>query len=232
MPLTLQVNGDIEERIEALVSGLCWAEELGTSLEIYWWFFYPQLQCPFDRCFSPEALPSWVTIRGGMLESPTIIHSEQEFIQKGYPSIVKSNRRFYEHNSFKWLGYLRLLRPSYEIQKRMNLIPSKGSVGIFIHNLIEPPVACVLSEVWLHQRDATAFLLSTDCHESARFLKLMFKDRLCTLDSIQKPIHKQYAVDRALAFFCLSQCSVILDCSRSIIMTLAAEYGSISLINL
>jgi hypothetical protein len=24
-------------------------------LEIYWWFFYPQLQCPFDRCFSPEA---------------------------------------------------------------------------------------------------------------------------------------------------------------------------------
>ncbi len=227
MPLTLQVNGDIEQRIEALISGMCWAEELGISLEVYWWYIYPHIQCPFERCFSKEKFPSWVVIRGGMLESPIAIQSEQDFLEKGYPRIIQSKRRFYEKNSEKWLWYLRLLRPSYEIQKQMNLIPSKGSIGIYIQNCGEPPVARVLAHIWQHQRDATSFLLSTDCHDSVRFLKLMFKDRLYSLNLVSKPFNEKYVVDRALTFFCMSESSRILDCSNSRLIKLAAEYGDI-----
>jgi hypothetical protein len=232
MPLTLQVNGDIEQRIEALVSGMCWAEELGTSLEVYWWFLYPYIQCPFERCFSREKFPSWVVIRGGMVESPVVVQSEQDFVEKGYPKVLQSKRRFYEKNSEKWLWYLRLLRPSYEIQKQMSLIPSRGSIGIYIQNCGEPPVARVLAHIWQHQRDVTSFLLSADCHDSVRFLKLMFKDRLYSLNIVSKAINEKYVVDRALTFFCMSESLCILDCSRSGLMRLAAEYGGILSISL
>jgi hypothetical protein len=232
MPLTLQVNGDIEERIEALVSGLCWAEELETSLEIYWWFFYPHIQCSFERCFSREKFPSWVVIRGGMLESAVSVQTERDFISKGYPSVIKSKHRFYEKDSQKWLSYLRLLRPSYEIRQRMNLIPSKGCVGLFIHNMPEPPIARVLAEIWKNQRDATGFLLSTDCYETKRFLKLMFQDRIFNINPLTKPNNELYILDRILTFFCLCQSSVILDSSQSLLMKLATEFGNTSLINL
>ena len=211
---------------------MCWAEELGTSLEVYWWYIYPHIQCPFERCFSKEKFPSWVVIRGGMLESPMPIQSEKDFVEKGCPTFIKSKRRFYEKNSEKWLWYLRLLRPSYELQKQMSLIPSRGSIGIFIQNCGEPPVARVLAHIWQHQRDATSFLLSTDCHESVRFLKLMFKDRLYSLNFVAKAINEKYVVDRALTFFCMSESSCILDCSRSELMRLAAEYGGILSISL
>lgn len=232
MSLTLQVNGDIEERIEALVSGMCWAEELGFSLEVYWWFLYPQIQCSFERCFSREAFPSWVSIRGGMLETAINVQNERDFIEKGKPLVIKSKRRFYEKNSEKWLEYLRLFRPSHELQHRMNLIPCRGSLSIYIHNNIQPPVAQVLSEIWTKHRTATGFLLSTDCGESKRFLQLMFHNNLYCTNPIAKPFGEKYYLDRALDFFCMSQCSTILDCSQSLLMALSSQYGNISLINL
>ena len=219
------MNGDIEERIEALLSGLCWAEELETSLEVYWWFLYPHIQCPFERCFSRETLPSWVVIRGGMLETATTIQDETDFVEKGKPMVIKSKRRFYQRNPEKWLSYLRMLRPSPELRHRMNLIPCRGTTGIYIHNHIEPPVARVLAEIWTKQRSSTGFLLSTDCHESKRFLQLMFHENLYATSPISKPFAEKYYVDRALDFFCMSECSVILDCSRSLLMVLAADYG-------
>jgi hypothetical protein len=232
MPLTLQVNGDIEERIQALVSGMCWAEELGTSLEVYWWFIYPHIQCSFEHCFSREKFPSWVIIRPGIIETAVLIQKQEDFVQKGYPSVIKSNRRFYEKNSQKWLWYLRLLRPSHEIQQRMNLIPYRDSTGIYIHNCREPPVANVLAEIWQNQRDAKQFLLTTDCLDSKRFLEMMFKDRLFFMNNVTKPLNEKYITDKVLSFFCFSKCAVLLDCSQSLLLKLAAEYGNIRLINL
>jgi hypothetical protein len=227
MPLTLQVNGDIEERIEALVSGMCWAEELNTSLEVYWWFLFPHIQCPFERCFSREKLPSWVIVRGGMVESAVSIQTQADFIKKGYPTIIKSKSRFYEKDSEKWLSYLRLLSPSSGIKQRMNSIPTKNSIGIYVQNQREPPVALILAEVWKHHRGPTYFILSTDCNETKRFLQLMFKEQLFDMLRTSNPVNENYFYNRILDFFCFSQCSAILDCSRSGLMSLAAEYGGI-----
>ena len=227
MPLTLQVNGDIEERIEALVSGMCWAEEMGTSLEVYWWFFSPYFQCAFDSFFSREAFPPWVLIREGMIESPLLIQSETHFIEKGFPSVIKAKSRFYHKNTEKWLSYLRLLRPSPGIKQRMNLIPTKDSIGIYVQNLSEPPVALILAYIWKHHRGPSYFLLSTDCNETKRFLQLMFKDRLFVMLRTSNPVNQKYFYDRILDFFCFSQCSTILECSRSKLMKLAAEYGGV-----
>lgn len=232
MPLFLQVNGTLEERLESLVSGLCWAEELGTTLEVYWWFFHPHIQCSFERLFSCEALPSWFTIHNGILESCVSIQSENQFIEKEFPSLIKSKCRFYEKNSEKWLFYLRLMRPSYEIKKSMNLILARGSTGIYIQNVREPPVARILAEVWRNHRSISTFLLSTDCYESKRFLQLMFKDKLFELTRISSPTHEKYYLENVLDFFCFSQCSTILNCSSCGLMNLASQYGNVHLINL
>lgn len=167
-----------------------------------------------------------------MLETAITVQSESDFLQKEKPLVMKSRRRFYEKNSETWLKYLRLLRPSYELQDRMNLIPCRGSIGIYIHRQKEPPVAKVLAEVWTHQRNAPGFLITTDCEESKRFLQLMFKEKLYCLYPMSKPFAEKYFLDRALDFFSMSQCARILDCSQSLLMVLAAEYGNVPLINL
>lgn len=224
--LTLQVNGNIEERIEALVSGLCWAEELGTSLEVYWWFVIPNVNVPFSSLFHPASLPSWATVRPGFIEYPTLIKSQEEFIKKEYPTLIKSQRRFYDKNPEKWLFYLRKLRPSFPLQKRISMIPTQDSIGIYIHGLKESPVSKVLAQIWTHHRDCQYFLVSTDCNDTKKFLELMFKDHVFFTNPQAHPYSEQYTFDRVVDLFALSQCDLLLDCTGTLLPLLSGELGN------
>lgn len=226
MPLTLQVNGDIEERIQAIVSGLCWAEELETSLEIYWWFIIPTVNVPFFSLFHSESLPSWAVVRPGFLETPVIIKSQQDFLQKGYPSFIKSQKRFYEKNPEKWSFYLRKLRPSFALSQRISMIPTKDTIGIYIHGLKESPVSKVLAEIWTHYRDCKHFLVSTDCHDTRKFLEMMFKTNVCFTNPQAYRYTERYTLDRVVDFFVFSQCDTLLDCTGTLLPHLSGEYGN------
>lgn len=221
MPLTLQVNGNIEQRIEALVSGLCWAEELETSLEVYWWFLLPSVNVPFFSLFHSECLPSWATVRPGYIEHSTSITCEEDFVQKGYPTSIKSHRRFYETNPEKWLTYLRLLRPSIPLHQRIVMTPTKESIGIYSHGLKESPISKILTQLWTQHRDCRYFLVSTDCNDTKKFLEMMFKDHVFFTNTHTHPYSERYTVDRLVDLFVLSQCDLILDCTGTSLPSLA-----------
>jgi len=225
MPLTLQVNGTIEERIEALVSGLCWADELETSLEIYWWLVIPNINVPFFSLFHSESFPSWVSVRPGFFENPTLIKSQEEFVQKGYPTSIKSQRRFYAKNPEKWLFYLQKLRPSYALSQRVSMIPTKETIGIYIHGLKESPVSNVLTQIWTHHRDCQNFLVSTDCNDTKKFMQMMFKDNIFFTSPQAHPYSERYTIDRLVDLFVLSKCDIILDCTGTSLPSLAGQLG-------
>ena len=221
MPLLLQVNGNIEQRIEALVSGLCWAEELGTSLEVYWWFLLPNLNVPFSSLFHPASLPSWAIVRPGYIEHPISIISEEDFVQKGYPTPIKSQRRFYEKNPEKWLIYLRKLRPSFPLQKRISMIPTQDTIGIYSHGLKESPVSKILTQIWTQHRDCRYFLVSTDCNDTKKFLEMMFKDHVFFTNPHTHPYSERHTIDRLIDLFVLSKCDILLDCTGTSLPSLA-----------
>jgi hypothetical protein len=226
MPFTLQINGDIEQRIEALVSGLCWAEELGTSLEIYWWFVTPHVNVPFSLLFHPESLPSWATVRPGFFENPIVIKSQEDFLEKGYPTRIKSQRRFYEKDSEKWLFYLQKLRPSFALQQRISMTPTNETIGIYIHGLKESPISNVLTQIWTQHRGCQNFLLSTDCSDTKKFMQMMFKDHVFFTNPQAHPYSERYTIDRLVDLFVLSKCDVILDCTGSSLPFLSSQLGN------
>lgn len=227
MVLLLQANGDILNRIETIVSGMCWAEELGISLEVYWWFMVPSLHVPFTTFFRVDTLPSWVFIRSGYIENPTGIRSEEEFLEKGKPLVLKSKSRFYNHDSEKWLYYLRLIQPSAFLVPKITMTPCAGCLGIYIHGFADSPLSKVLSELWMNHRDQKYFLVSTDCRETKRFFELMFRDRVYFTNPSTFAQSEKYSVDKVVDFFCLSRCTSVMDLTGSLLPRLAAEYRGI-----
>lgn len=230
MSLSLQLNGDLANRIEALVSGICWAEELGVRLEVWWWMFPKGIQCSFAACIDIRSVPSDVGIRDGHLLESTVIRSQTEFIEKGYPTVIQSKSRFYERDSKRWLHYLQMIQPSYQISSRIRITPFQSSVGIYIHSMNQPPLAKVLAEVWTKHRDKTHFLVSTDSEETKRFLDLMFRNRVSFTNPQIAPFSKQYYLDQTYDFFCFTRCELILDCTGAALPRVAAEKAEIPLV--
>lgn len=106
------------------------------------------------------------------------------------------------------------------------MIPSQGSIGIYVHGLKECPVPKLLAEIWLHHRDAKYFLVSTDCMDTKRFLEIMFRERVYFTNSQITPHSEKYVMDRLVDFFAFAHCKTILDPSNSLLSQVAAIYGN------
>lgn len=232
MPLVLQVSGDLPCRIIALLSGICWAETFQTSLEVYWWYLPNMAHCPFDRLFRLESLPSWVVIKHGYLENPIKIKSHEEFVEKGYPLVCKSDSYFWKEDSSRWVAHFRRLRPSSFLQSKINLIPCSNGIGIYDHANVDCPMAQILSTIWTQYRDPKQYLIFTDSQDTTTVCKIMFKENAFFLDGQAASHTEQYLFNQLIALYTFSQCHVILDSSRSLLMKLASQLGDIPLINL
>lgn len=223
--LFLQPIGSIEQKIESIVSGMCWANQMGYTLNIYWWVF--PSHCQFDRCFRKSNLPSWVNVTAGCIEQAQVIKSPSEYIEKNYPSFIRSKNYFFDRTSELWYHSLRMLIPSPEIQQRLTMIPTKDAIGIYIHDQPDDKIGKVLSTIWSHYRDEKFFLLSTNSKEVKRFFELMLPNRLFTIEPNILVHTEKYIIDRLVDFFAFSRCKLILDASDSSLCTLAADYGGI-----
>ena len=229
MSLSLQVNGDIIQRIQAIVSGICWAEEFGIFLHLYWWSI--PIETSLEQCFHIYSPTPRIIVHPGYIEKAISITSQDHFESKNFPLVIQSKHRFYEKNSEKWCSALRSLLPSPEIQRRLTIIPSKGAVALYIHGIPEQIVAKVLSLVWTDYRNSSIFLLSTDSSEIQKFFELMLPNRLFVLRPTSKFHPKIHTMDRLVDFFAFSQSTAIIDASSSQLCKLAGEYGGIPYIS-
>jgi hypothetical protein len=232
MPLVLQVYGDLPCRIVALLSGICWAEELQTSLEVYWWYLPNMAYCPFDRLFRLDSLPSWVTIYHGQVLEAEKIRSQNEFIEKKYPSVIKSKTIFYTKELQKWILHLQNLRPTFALQSRIEMVPSSSAVGIYDHLQKECRMSLVLSAIWTKYRNPKHYIISTDSEDTKRVCRVMFKQNSFFMNPQLASHTEKYALDQLVDLYTFSRCAAILDCSQSSLMQLASWIGNVPYISI
>lgn len=231
----LQVCGGIGNRLRALVSGICWAEDLGRRLIVMWWQDN-SCQCSFDKLFDPSGWPSWVEIRAGCLdgEVPVCLQSD-EFVAAGYPLAFKSYGHFHSSDPQRWLRYLRALRPVASIQARVDSLPREGLLGIHIRRgdnykaAEDSPISAYLYEIWKHYQGAGHYVIATDCSE-AQFVFLRLFQWRCIFPAHNIHRYSEQGIYEAVVdFFSLARCPVILGSAHSSFTDMAAAYGGAEL---
>jgi hypothetical protein len=230
--LHLQVCGGFGNRLRALISGICWAEDLGRTLHVWWWSLDRACPCAFDKLLEVSSLPSWVTIHSGYLEQAVECLQSDEFVKAGYPTHIKSYGHFHSSDPERWLKYLRFLKPVASIAERVAQIPRQNAVGIHIRrgdNLKaaeESPLYRYIDEIWTHYRNASPFVIATDCPQAQYVLLCLLQDKCLFPARNMCRFSEQGIYEAVVDFFSLARCPVILGSAHSSFSDMAAAYGS------
>ena len=235
MELHLQVCGGFGNRLRALVSGICWAEDLSRTLHLYWWNYDRACMCPIEKLLDLSSIPNWVKIHAGYLEQPIECLQPSEFIDAGYPTHIKSYGQFHTSDPERWLRHLRALRPSRLIAQRVAMIPRIHSVGIHIRrgdNLRaaeESPLPAYIDELWRNHKETSNFIIATDCPEARYLFQILFPQKSIFPARVQFRYSEEGVYEGCVDFFSLAACPTILGSAHSSFTDMAAAYGGAQL---
>lgn len=235
--LHVQVCGGFGNRLRAMISAICWGEDLGRKVVIWWWQHDLACMCGFDKLLDLSGLPPWVEVHAGYLDPsvPECLQAD-EFVAAGYPSAMKSYGHFHSSDPQRWLGYLRMLRPIGPIAERIALLPPPDQlIGLHIRRgdnqraAADSPLSAYVSEIWDHHRNARHFVIATDCPEAQYVLLCLLQDR-CIFPARNINRYSEQGVYEAVVdFFSLARCRIILGSAHSSFTDMAAAYGSCEL---
>jgi len=239
MTITIEVLAGMGNRIRAMISAICLAEDLGETLHVIWSANDPACMIRFTDLFS-SGIPKWVQIDMGPLEgSWQQINSEQdiqEWIQSTERIPLKSHNAFYKKGSEQWLKYLRALRPNPLILQKLNQsFFTETSVGIHIrrgdhkkareHSPLEAFV-----ETMKKEPESTKFIVATDNASVKRELQTIFGERVLFPANSLSRMTRIGMQDALLDFLALSKCSKIVGSYDSSFSEMAALYGNVPLV--
>ena len=139
--LLLETEGGMCTRLQALISGICWAEDLSCSLVVSW-PYRPYTFCRFEDLFEIGSLPSFVTVTSCPLKSaprlgtdynvqncgedgaldPTVMDRlVGSAVERKMSSLcVTSWAHFHQSDPERWIRHLRALRPARDIAERVD----------------------------------------------------------------------------------------------------------------
>lgn len=227
----VQVCGGFGNRVRAMISAICWAEDLSRKVTIWWWVHDKACPCAFDKLFEYASLPPWVKVEDGYLEDAIECLQSDEFIGAGYPSRVKSYGHFHSSDPERWLRHLRALQPAAAIRHRAEQIPRQGVLGIHIRrgdNLRateDSPLSAYLFTIWEKYRDYRAYIIATDCPQARYVLTSLFPERCFFPARVQHRFSEEGIIEAAVDFFSIARCPVILGSAHSSFTDMAAGYG-------
>jgi len=236
--VVLQVCAGMGNRLRALVSGLCLAEDLGVRLQIIWPANEPTCLAPFDKLFESSSLPSWASVSlGPLLKEPKMVLGPEDmaaYIDEAAWGPIKSYGRFHTSDEARWLAYLRALRPEASVLSR---VPSSITPYVGVHirrgdhrksREFSPTEA--FREAMKQEPETTQFVLATDDVVEARYMTETFgKHRVTVLTSSFSRMTLRGMQDAVLDFFVLSRGLKILGSFQSSFSEIAAQYGDIPL---
>lgn len=261
-PLEIQVCAGFANRLRALVSAMCAAEDVvplnpdgsrPVSLIVSWISEMNIHTAPFEFLFDSGSLPRWVRIEDGRVlahsgwNRATLVLSQDDWTSllermgQKRPLRIKSYAHFYKASPERWLGYLRMLKPSEMIQSMVDdvvssVLPGTTSiVGVHIRrgdnkkSTEESPSELFWSAMAKYE-PSVCFYLATDSNEERLEACRRFPDRILvgseTILSRNDPFGCREGV---VDFFCLSRCSEILGSYYSSFSEMAALYGDVPL---
>lgn len=226
-PIILEVCAGFANRLRAFISGICYAEELNSRLEIHW-SLHPTCWSYLHECIELSSLPSYVNVSiGNNLYEPKMILSYQDLESK--PLRIKSYAHFYTKNPDRFNYHLR------NIRLKTDCLTNKSYVGVHIRRTdhtkcIEHSPLEFFIDTMNKEAVSTKFYLATDCFETKNKLKEMFKERIYTSDIILKRTSKEGIKGALQDFVSLSKCSKIIGTKYSSFSEMASLYGGNELI--
>jgi hypothetical protein len=235
-PLFLRPCAGFGNRIRAIASGLCAAEDTGRKLTITWaeepaWSgnFYDYLNGPALVVPVPRPLKG---------EQMCVKESEWDVIRRKTPStdpiIIGSYAKFYEPDRERWLTHLRSLRPSEAMMVRAGIVKENmppNYVGVHIRrtdntqSIRESPTNAFIEKLREFPETTHFFVASDDDRERLR-LSAAFPERVHTGANILDRTSREGCREAFLDFLLLSGAIEIIGSFYSSFSEMAAAYGA------
>jgi hypothetical protein len=236
--LFLQVQAGFANRLRAMISGICFAEDLQLDLYVYWNSQDSACSIPFEKVFDTQTLPPFVKVINGILPKTVecLSSSDKDRILKEWDHTrdlsLRSYGIFHRPRMDTWLHYLRRLQPTEEIRQQVDTLfpPFEKERIIGVHIRRGDNVKSIQMspfENFLEQMDSidAFFVVATDDSQVKHFLAERYGSRILFPSRTLNRNTEQGMMDAMLDFFCLTRCSRILGSQYSSFNEIAALYG-------
>ena len=240
-PIHLQVCAGLANRLRALVSGICFAEDLKRPLVLHWPPIEPSCCAHFEALFDPSSLPSFVTV---VPEYPERQRLTQCLSQEDLDKLkekegqgvynLKSYGWFHRSDPERWLKHLRALKPSQYIEERLSNRSFDDTLGVHIRrgdnekSIQGSPLSVFLD--LLAVNPSPKFLVATDDADVRAIFQKHFPQKCVFVANVLARNTEQGMIEAAIDFFALSRCKKILGSVYSSFSDIAALYGKAELI--
>jgi hypothetical protein len=238
--LHLQVCAGFANRVRALVSGICLAEDLQLPLIVHWFPKSPECACRFSAVLDPESLPKAVKV------NPEDTYMSKEILSReawdthasswdGKSDLyIKSYGIFYTNSN--WNDHLRRLKPSplvrQILERRTATVDWPNAIGVHIRrtdnqkSIEGSPLEGFLQK--LRDQNDAFFVIATDDVEVREALALEFAGR-CVFPAFVLSRRTEEGMIHGVAdFFALTKCSELWGSVASSYTEIAARYGNLA----
>ena len=239
--MILEVCAGLGNRLRALVSGICVAEELGRSIRILW-PKEPACGSTFAELFDEAAtdFPPWIRVYDSLpLQSLEAIKSQMCLSPADWDKIktldhiaIKSYGKF-TRNEWRFTYWLRRLTP------HAALIPFRMEIPIGVHIRRGDHTKCIMTspiglfiDAMRSRPSHTKFFVASDSEAEHRMLDSRFPGRILRAATTLERGTQAGMADAMKDFIGLSRCSEILGSDGSSFSEMAAAYGGIPLLKI
>jgi len=234
MSLQIELLAGMCNRMRAMISAICWAEDRDLSLHVIWTANDPACMARFETLFERSSLPRWVTVdMGPMMSRAEMILSPQDIETYANATNIRSYGHFYQKDPQRWLRYLRALRPN------PSLIPNhpfldQGAVGVHIRRgdhtkAKERSTTAAFIKAMDAEPADTVFVVATDSANDRMLLNEQYKGRVWFPAETLSRMTQKGMNGAVMDFIALSRCEKILGSYNSSFSEVAALYGDVPL---
>jgi hypothetical protein len=239
--LHLQVCAGFANRVRALISGICLAEDLEIPLVIHWFPMSPECVCRFGAVLDPESLSKTCKVVPEDIYQALEVQSREtwDLIKKRWDHTsdlyLKSYGKFY--TNAKWDSYLRALKPTRQVKelldRRCASVPWETAIGVHIRrgdnkkSIEGSPLESFLQK--MRENKEVFYVIATDDQKVRETLLLEFGDRCCFPANVLSRKTEEGMIHAAADFFALAKSTELWGSYWSSFGEIAAAYGNIVL---
>ena len=234
-------------RLRALISGICAAEDCNRILHVLWRQEVGVYRGELTTLFTEQSLPPFVRVESitpGSEEDPDLITCNspddwsavlQTINSSILPVAIKSYGQFYQSDPVRWTRHLQSLRPNPIFKAFIdNLFSNRSVVGVHIRrtdhtiSIQNSPTPAFVAAMRAYP-STTLFFVASDDDSERKTMQAIFPGRILVAASIIDRFTFNGGVNSFLDFLGLSMTSEILGSASSSFSEMAAAYGGIPL---
>lgn len=242
----LQVNAGFANRLRAMISGICLAEDLKIPIVIHWTSLHPACACNIQLIFDMKTFPSFVSFSSSDLWKPISCSSNedlQDILNNNTKSelLLSSHGHFHTTNHKRWLFHLRNLKPhpiiQKEIYKRLHNIDMEKAIGFHIRrgdnvkSIQYSPTEKFIEIAKENDKDNVKFIIATDDNGVKTELEQCLGKDKCVFPAQERNRNSiEGIVEAVIDFFSIAKCSVLYGSYYSSFSEMVVKYGDSKLI--